>query len=191
MNGDGQRGHGLGDVLIGLAVVAVIATVAAPALLEWSERRRLWEEATRLATEVQALWTAAAVDGHHRGVVFSDHPVATWRPVRDGDGDGIATADIEAGVDAVLGPGRTLAGGDRGVGWTLPASVSPVPGGSRPARPLPFAPSGILSLSPEGTSSTGTVYLCGRPGCVAVRLYGPGGRVSVWEHGPRGWRQRW
>lgn len=189
--GSGHGGLSLIELLVGLALAAVLATAAAPALLEWSARRRLWEEATALAVEIQALRAAAAVDGRHRGIVFEDAPGATWQAVRDGDGDGILTADLGAGVDTSLGPRRPLAGGDRHVGWMLPSSVLPAPGGTRPLRALPFAPAGILSLSPDGTSSTGTVYLCGRSDCAAVRIYGPGGRLSVWELRGDRWRQRW
>lgn len=189
----GARPHGQGvtEVVVGLALLTLLAAWTAPALFTWSERRAVWEEATRLAMQIQGLRAAAALDGRSRGVVFHATPAPGWTAVRDGDGDGISTADVRAGVDAVVAPRWPLPGSPRGLGWALPAEVAPVVGGSRPDGSVPFQPSGILAVSADGTASTGTAYLCARMTCAAVRMYGPGGRLSVWELQGGNWRQRW
>lgn len=186
-----HRGHGLIEAMAAMALLALAVTWSVPALVSWAERRAVWAEATGLALQVQALRAAAALDGRYRGVVFSAAPTPGWTAVRDGDGDGIATADITAGIDDAVMPRHELRGAGSRMSWRLPESVAPVAGGNRPQAAVPFAPAAILSLAPDGGTSTGTIYLCTTTACAAVRAYGPGGRLALWELRGDRWRRRW
>jgi hypothetical protein len=118
--------------------------------------------------------------------------LGTWILAIDGDGDGISTRDVRRGLDPMSGALRRLSERHAGVDFGLPPSIPPVQGGSRPSAPFPMGPSGVLAIAPSGASSTGTIYLChAAQSCAAVRLYGPGGRVSLWEFDGGAWRRRW
>ena len=112
--------------------------------------------------------------------------------VADGNGNGLRTAEIRDGTDPTLdGPFHLQ---DR-VEHTQPGFpgagpfTSPPPS-SGPLRdlddPVKFGRSDIISFSPIGRSSSGTVYLKdGAGGLWAVVLYGPTVRVRIWRWDPR------
>ena len=174
-----------------LALLSLAFTAAVPDLQGWSVRRQTRAAAARLALEIQGLRAAALADRRGRGLVFRAD-LSGWDTARDGDGDGVRQSDLSASRDVLVGPGFELAARFPAVAVGLPAKVIPAPGGSRPRSPLPFMPSGILGASAEGRLSTGTVYLCHRTEtCAAVRVYGAGARVAVWEYADGVWQRRW
>jgi len=80
-----------------------------------------------------------------------------------------------------------------GVQVGLPNGVPPVAGGVRPPDGVAFGRSDVLAVHPAGTTSSGTIYLCGAGGrCSAVRALGSTGRVTVWGIAATGsgWRER-
>ena len=110
----------------------------------------------------------------------------------DGDGDGVRSADLDAGVDRIISEPRAIESAHPGVRPGLAEGVPPLGGGRPPRSALPMAPSGILAASPTGSLSTGTVYLCHhRRECFAVRVYGPGGRIGGWQFRAGEWVRRW
>jgi hypothetical protein len=113
----------------------------------------------------------------------------------DGDGDGIRSDDIVSGRDPLLAAPRDLPSRYGGIDFGLleVAIPEPPPGtgtlapGSDPVR---FGRSDIVSFSPRGTSSSGTLFVSdGRSTVVAVVLYGGTGRIRIWrfERGRWSW----
>lgn len=105
-----------------------------------------------------------------RGTVFS--------VIEDGDGDGVRTRDIEEGTDRVieapvlmtdLFPGVSI-----GLAPRTPAAEAVQLGGTT-----------ILSFTPRGTSSSGSIYIVGRDGTQwAVRVLGVTARARVLRYVP-------
>ncbi len=98
----------------------------------------------------------------------------------DGNGNGVRAVDITSGVDALLRPRETLRQQFPGVQFGFKAGVPDIDGTSSAVNPgrIRFGRSRMVSFSPTGTSSSGTVYLRGRGHRqLAVRVLGGTGRV--------------
>ena len=169
---------------------------SAPALLAALSRGRVAAAARDLQQELARLRSNAIAS--HRSVAMR----LTWSQGRyvyafyaDGDGDGVRSDDIASGRDPVLAPARDLASRYEGVDFgLLDLAIPEVPPGGAPlapgADPVRFGRSDIITFSPGGTSSSGTLYVSdGRDTVVAVVLYGGTGRIRIWSY--RRERARW
>ena len=99
----------------------------------------------------------------------------------DGNGNGLRTADLERGIDRTLTEPERLDMHFEGVSFGILAGVPDADGqpanGSDGVR---FGASKLLSMHPDGTASSGTLYLRGRGRTqYAVRVLGTTGRVRV------------
>lgn len=187
------HGTSVVELVVLLAVAGIVLQIATPSLVRWRHQRLLHAAAWSLTVATTALRSAAASDGAIRGVVFDRGDSAGWRIFSDGDGDGLRRTDMAALVDSQLQPPVRLAESYPGVEFGLPGGRKGLDG-RVVEEGVRFGRSSILSFAPEGTSSTGTVYLSNSPGdAVAVRFYGPTGRVSVWRSDglDRAWRRLW
>ena len=175
-------GNSLPELVILLGVTAAILQAVAPGWVRWRQRQRVEGAAGELALLVSALRVRSAVSGHAFGLRFRAAPPSLeWEIIEDGDGDGLRSEDIRRGVDTVIGTAFVL--GDRypGVHVGLPAEIRPPGGGTLPSDGVAMGRSDLLSVHPEGTTSSGSIYLCNRwRDCAAVRTYGATGRVALW-----------
>jgi hypothetical protein len=112
---------------------------------------------------------------------------------RDGDGDGVRSADLASGVDPLVdGPfeiGRELGPIDFGLPGPIPR-IPPAAGELNPRDPIQLGSTDILSVSPLGSSSSGSLYLLGPDDRVlGAVIYGPTARVRLWSYDPAA--RRW
>lgn len=92
---------------------------------------------------------------------------------QDGNGNGVRTADIEAGIDPAVESPTSLPEHFPGVDIGL-APASPA------TDPLQIGRSNLLTFTPVGTSTSGTIYIRDREGTQwAVRVLGATGRTRV------------
>jgi len=191
----GGAGYSLVEVLLALALLGMLTTFAAPAFGDALARARAMAAAREMASEMARL-RAEAIAKHHR-VALRFVPVSgrlVFTPYADGDGDGVGAADIAAGIDPPLGPGRDLPTRFEGADFGLldqaipgiPPSGAPLVPGSDPVR---FGASDIVTFTPQGTASSGTLYVSdGRDTVFAVVLYGRTGRIRTWRFDRGAWR---
>jgi hypothetical protein len=109
----------------------------------------------------------------------------------DGNGNGVRAADISSGDDPLVGPRWRLRDQFAGVGFGFEAGVPDVDGGDTSSNPDPIRAgrSRMLSFSPTGTSSSGTVYLHGRGAHqLAVRVLGGTGRIRSYYFDFGSWK---
>lgn len=157
-----------------MAVAAVVAAAAIPVSMQSIEYSRAWAATRFLAgkaadARVQAVRRAANV-ALRFATVGDDVTVGM---VVDGDRDGVRTEDVDTLVDPVLEEPIRL--GDRFPGVRI--AIGADAGGGAAVR---FGSSGLLSFTPLGTSSSGTVYVRGRDGSqFGVRVLGATGRTRV------------
>lgn len=191
------KGYTLAELLVVLAIVAMAVAVALPAAAMLRDGGRAAAGARTMATILSAQrWKSVA--GHHvRGLQFRKIG-NTWsfREVKDGNGNGLRTAEITRGIDPVLTPDDALERQVADVRLGFPAG-GPFPeappgtdllgAGDDPVR---FGRSDLVSFSPVGSASSGTLYVTdGKSALYAVVLFGPTARLRVWRYRPL--ERRW
>jgi prepilin-type N-terminal cleavage/methylation domain-containing protein len=99
----------------------------------------------------------------------------------DGNGNGVRTADIAAGIDPPLSRTESLGHHFSGISFGLLPGVPEVESRSPAASPdgVRIGTSRILTLGPDGTATAGTLYVHGRRGQYAVRVLGATGRARI------------
>jgi type II secretory pathway pseudopilin PulG len=179
-----------------LEVVAVLLLLGLLSLVGIGSYSRLAaQSSTRaLSQVVRCLMTESAtraVSGRtYVGIVFEKgERGAVAQLVEDGDWDGVTHEDLLRGEDRALGSRVYLSEGQAYLG--LPGAVRTDPAGSRipDDDPVRFGRGDILSFSPTGTSTPGSLYLRDVAGkeAWAFRVAGLDGRVRCY----RWWRGKW
>lgn len=192
-----SRGYTLAELLGVLAIVAMAVALALPAAAMLRDGGRAAAGARTMATILSAQrWKSVA--GHRvRGLQFRKVGNGwSWREVADGNGNGLRSAEITRGIDPVLTPDDALERQVPDVKLGFP------PGGPYPEAPpgtetlsagddpVRFGRSDLVSFSPVGSASSGTLYVTdGRNGLFAVVLFGPTTRLRVWRYRPL--ERRW
>ena len=116
-----------------------------------------------------------------------------FAPYADGNGNGVRSADIQGGTDPVLGPFERLQDKYPGVRFELGEGVPDADGqGSGSADGVRIGTARILSMSSDGTATSGTLYIRGRRAQYAVRILGITGRTRMlhYNSGNRSWISR-
>ncbi len=187
-----SRGVTLPELLVVLALGAMLLLASAPTLAHLRSAGRTAAAAREIAVTLQALRWRSVATGTSHGLSFGvDATGWSYRIVRDGNGNGLRTAEIGSGVDPALTTVVRLEHRLAPVRFGLPASSSipeiPPRPGTIPDRsdPVAFGRSNLVSFSPLGTSSSGTLYVTdGRELCGIV-LFGPTARLRVWRYDGR------
>ena len=177
-----ERGFSLIELMLVLALAATLAVVAIPVSTTTLDEFRARSAARHLAQHVARLRTEAVKRSTFVGLRFtangSDYSYASYV---DGNGNGVRTADITSGADPQTRGAEMLAwnfpGIRFGIGPGIPdADGQPVtsPDGVR------IGSARILSLNPNGSATSGTLYLMSAHGAqYAVRVLGATGRTRV------------
>lgn len=108
----------------------------------------------------------------------------------DGNGNGVRTADIQAGMDFAWGVSRQLDSDFRGVHFGLALGIPDIDGvRNTNADGVRIGTARILTMSPDGTATSGTLYLQGAHAQYAIRVLGATGRTRVlkFDRGSQTW----
>jgi hypothetical protein len=165
--------------------VAIGGTVSATALPQGL--RALDDFRTRSAARYLA---QRAIDARFAAITRSAATGLRFEPaspdyritsVVDGNGNGLRTADLQSGIDRTLTVPERLDTHFAGVAFGILAGVPDADGQpANGADGVRLGVSNLLSMNPDGTSSSGTLYLHGRNRTqYAVRVLGVTGRVRV------------
>jgi Tfp pilus assembly protein FimT len=183
------------DVLAATGLSLVMAAVAVPVVGATLEREHVMVGTQYLAASVQrarleSLKRATAVavrlevlDGRAAVQLFAD-----------GNGNGVLQRDIDRRIDRPLAGREWLDEHAREVSLRINQPVTDVAGAAALAAgddPLRIGNTSLVSFSPLGSSSSGTLYVAGRRGPqMAIRIYGATGRVRVlmFDAQARQWR---
>jgi Type II transport protein GspH len=187
--------------VVGLAIALAVAVVgivaAAPSVTNLQESVAIRSAAGEATTALLRARAYALTRGVHVGVKFrKSGDRYEWALYRDGNGNGVRTAEIARGVDRPLGLAIAWTRGDVRPGIFTDIRV-PDPGqpGSyldRPEDPIRFNTSDICSFSPVGESTPGSIYLSdGRNRMAVVRVLGRTAKIRVlyYRRGETGWRK--
>ena len=191
-----RGGYSLVELLVCLALALLVCGAAAPALLA-ARDGVLADGATEyLVSELHGARVDALKLRANVAVRFeSDGADFLMAIYLDGNGNGVRAADIASGDDPLMRPRQSLHDQFADVHFGFEPGVPDVDGGDTTADPDPIrvGRSRMVSFSPTGTSTSGTVYLHGRgPHQLAVRVLGGTGRVRSmdFDFGARKWLPR-
>lgn len=151
------------------AAVGIIAAAAVPQLTAAIEHTRTIGAARYLAARLGSARAQAVARSTNVALLFTVSAQATTVGIyADGNGNGVRTRDIAMGIDPVAGTPMRL---DLQFPHVILSLSDP---------PDPTLTSVLMSFTPLGTSSSGTLYLRGRDGSqYAVRVLGATGRTRV------------
>jgi prepilin-type N-terminal cleavage/methylation domain-containing protein len=188
-----SAGFSFVESLVALALIGIALLMATTALAGRRGAHAATAGARELAVTLQALRFRAIAANRNHGLYFErDGDGWRWFVVRDENHNGLRTGEILNGVDRKLsGPHRLS---DRVGGVELGFPVATTLPNLPPRRgsinglddPVKFGRADIISFSPLGRASSGTLYLSdGRYALRAVVLFGPTARVRVWRFDTR------
>lgn len=185
----GASGFSILELVMGLAIALVIASLAVGSLAAFRSEARALGGARFLAARVREERVAAIRRGAAGGLFFTRRGRGyVLQRVVDGNGNGLRADEVARGVDAAIDPPLSLPahapGVDFGLRYTVPAVDGD--GGGLAAGADPVRIGGrFLSFGTSGAGSSGTLYLVTDDGRqLAVRVFGPTGRVRVFEFLP-------
>ena len=192
-----MSGFSLIELVVSLAVMATLGAVTVPrinrGLEHWRARGAASYVASRFAVaRMQALQhnTNVAIRFERVGGAIQ---IASYE---DGNGDGVKTRDIAAGIDWPLAPVERLDDLFPGVTFGFEANATLIDGTSvaSGADPIRFGSTDLVSFSPIGTATSGSVYLHGRGGWqYAIVVLGATARTRTTQFDPEAsvWGDPW
>jgi hypothetical protein len=190
-----SRGYSVLELLLAVAISATVAGLSVPMTRTTIDSVRTAMAARHVEGRImdarmQAIRRSARV-GFRFDRAAGDSRMGEFL---DGNGNGLRTAEIAAGIDSVLSPPQALGDHFPGVRYCMLPGVPEVDGGAPPADGDGIRVGGgrILTLGPDGTSSSGTLYVCGRRAQFAVRVFGATARTRMMRFDPatRRWETR-
>jgi type II secretory pathway pseudopilin PulG len=189
-----DRGFSLVEALVAVFIVLAMAAVAFPAFRAHFADAHLVGAGQQFKSEFRLAYSMAVSSSRYTAIRFERRDDGSiWYAVyRDGNDDGVRSADILSGDDTLVSGPFPLSGGAPGVRVGINPGIPALPpdGGLLSGDPVRFGVSDLLSFSPLGTATPGTFYLAGDAGQAAVRVTGGSARVRlmVWRGGR--WRER-
>jgi hypothetical protein len=189
-----QTGFTVTELLFAAALAATMTSIAVPLLDHAADDLRTAMAARYVAGRIHASRLDALKRSSAVALRFlPGEPDYTYRPFVDGNGNGIRTADIVAGIDKPSGGAEQLGDKFGGVRFGLQAGLPDADGVlSVNTDGVRIGTARILTLSPDGTATPGTLYLHGRRAQYAVRVMGLTARTRVlkYERGASKWTTR-
>ena len=186
-------GYTLIELLFVVSLAATLAAVALPLTSSTVDRLRAAGAARfvagRIATaRLEAIRRSSTV-ALRFDRVGDDY---TMTPFIDGNGNGLRSAEITLGIDRPSGRAERLDEHFAGSAFGLLPGVPDMDGGTASTLGVRIGTSGFLSLAPDGSATSGTLYVHTRRGQYAVRVLGATGRVRVfrYDEGERTWISR-
>jgi prepilin-type N-terminal cleavage/methylation domain-containing protein len=179
MSSSRPRGFTLIEIMFVIALWAVIAGIVAPQVLVALDRQKAWAAARYLTARMAMARSYAVTRSAYVALRFTRlGDDVMFQMFVDGNRNGVRTLDIGSHVDSAIGVSARLSELFPGVviGISTDAGTDPVRIGS----------TNLLSFSPLGTATPGTIYVRSQNGLqLAVKITGATGRTRLLRYVPR------
>jgi len=186
--GDRAGGFTVVEGIVIVAILGLTASLTFPDLFRLTRSLRVDLASRELHGVLRLARSRAIREGAKVGVKFrtSGEGRYSFTLYRDGDGDGVLTRDIDAGVDPPLAPPRALIHLGQRIRLGFPAGPAPRDPGDPTRRltrlddPIRFNRSDIASFNHLGASTPGSLYITdGMHFLSVVRVFGRTGKVKI------------
>jgi Tfp pilus assembly protein FimT len=192
-----QTGFAFIDLIVVLAIVAIIVLCAIPAFAAYRRQSSVLAAAHEMRTLLRAVRSRAIAHDSNSGVKFVKTATNwTYTLYDDGNANGISNADIIKGIEKrYFGPAVVMPSFRTASISLLPKTIRD-PDGAKllPSDPaLQFGNSTICSFSPQGGGTPGTIYISdGISNLYCVRVFGATGRLRMlrYDSGKQKWEER-
>jgi hypothetical protein len=182
------------EILFALALAATMAGLAIPIVDGAIDEVRTSTAARYVAGRIGA--TRLDAVRRSRAVALRFEPSGEdymFAPYGDGNGNGIRSTEIQQGVDQALGPFERLRDKFPGIRFELGEGLPDADGRMGTGEDgVRIGTAQILTMSSDGTATSGTLYIRGRSKQYAVRILGVTGRTRMLQYQPgnRSWINR-
>lgn len=194
-----RRGFTVSEALVSISILGLVFALGLSLCTDVLFETALSAACQEVAGVFNLARGRAVFHGHDVGVkwisVGGDVVLSVYE---DGNGNGVATADIKAGVDRLVAGPYWMKGRYPGITFSfVPDYSGPDPNGDPVANlkdPIKFGKSDICTFSPVGHASPGTVYLSnGRHRQAMVRVSPSNARIQTftWHGKNKRWIRRW
>ena len=184
-------GFTLIELVFTIALAVVLAGFALPVGGDALDDMRTRAAARYMAGRVASARMGAINRARAIGLRFlASSPDYQFTSYVDGNGNGVRTLDIQSGVDLPLATARQLGSDFRAVHFGLAVGIPDLDGVLNVATDgVRIGTARILTMSPDGTATSGTLYVQGTRAQYAIRVLGATGRTRVlkYESGSRSW----
>ena len=180
----GSKGYSLLEVLMAITVMVIVAGAAIPLAQSSVDRTRAAAAAHYVAGRVAMARFEAVRRSAYVAIQFVQQPDGyRLRSYVDGNRNGVLAADIARGIDLPISAVEQLEYHFSGIEFGIHPNVTGIdPGPFNTADPIQIGSSTLLSFSPAGASTPGTLFLHSRRGNqFAVRVLGATARTRILE----------
>lgn len=179
-----EHGHSLVEMVIAAGIMLALAAVAAPPVKAYMAESHVLGAGRQFKGRFRLARSIATRSGVYTAMRF-ERRGDRWQYAiyQDGDFDGVNAADISTGRDPRIAGPFPLDGAGPGVRVGInPGIPAPPPDGGMldpNGDAIRFGAGEMLSFSPLGGATPGTLYLAGSSRQAAVRVNGGSARVRL------------
>ena len=180
-----HKGYSLLELLMVIAIIVIVSGAAIPLAYGNVDRTRAAGAARYVAGRMAMARFEAVRRSAHVAIRFVElGGEYSLRTYVDGNGNGVLSRDIGRGVDVPITLEERLNHHFPGVTFGILPNVTSIDAGQpfNPGDPVQIGSSTLLSFSPTGACTSGTIFIRGlRHTQFAVRVLGATGRTRVFE----------
>jgi len=191
-----SEGYSVLELLMVVSVSIVISGAAIPLANNGVDRTRAAGAVRYVAGRMASARFEAVRRSAYVAIQFVQHGDGFWlRTYVDGNRNGVLSGDITRGIDTPLTPDERLDHHFSGITFGILPNVTGLDPGQpfNAGDPVQIGSSTLLSFSPLGSSTSGTLFIRGQRGTqFAVRVLSATGRTRTFEFyfGAARWQRR-
>jgi prepilin-type N-terminal cleavage/methylation domain-containing protein len=179
-----RNGYSLLEVMMAITIMVIVGGAAIPLAHGTVDRSRAAGAANYVAGRLTLARFEAVRRSARVAIRFVDRGDGYWlQTYIDGNRDGVRTSDIEGGIDTPITAEERLDYHFSGIVFGIQSGVTGIDTGPFNAiDPIQIGNTTLLSFSPTGSSTSGTLFIRGARGHqFAVRVLGATGRTRILE----------